>query len=84
MYIHTDMYIYVYVCIYTYICIYIYTHTYIHIYILYIYVHIQNNVPFRSSSEWLCDNSCTWAHDVQLHIDGTNEPKSVQQSKQGA
>ena len=23
---------------------------------------------------WLCGNSCTWAHDVRLHIAGTNEP----------
>ena len=29
-------------------------------------------------------HSCTWAHDVQLHIAGTNEPKSAQQAKQGA
>ena len=27
---------------------------------------------------------CTWAHDVQLHIAGTNEPKSAQQAKQRA
>ena len=25
----------------------------------------------------------TWAHDVRLHIAGTNEPKSAQQAKQG-
>ena len=24
-------------------------------------------------------NSCTWAHDVRLHIAGTSEPKSTQQ-----
>ena len=24
---------------------------------------------------WLCGNSCTWAHNVRLHIAGTNEPK---------
>ena len=29
-------------------------------------------------------NSCTWAHDVRLHIAGTSEPKSAQQAKQGA
>ena len=27
---------------------------------------------------------CTWPHDVQLHIAGTNKPKSVQQAKEGA
>ena len=31
-----------------------------------------------------CGNSCTWAHDVWLHIAGTNEPKSAQQAEQGA
>ena len=31
-----------------------------------------------------CGNSCTWAHDVWLHIAGTDEPKSAQQSNQGA
>ena len=25
-----------------------------------------------------------WAHDVRLHITGTNEPKNAQQAKQGA
>ena len=40
------------------------------------------NVPSRLSPQWLCGNSCTWAHDVQLHIAGTNEPKSAQQVKQ--
>ena len=50
---------------------------------LYIYNH-ENNVPSGLSPQWLCDNSCTWAHDVQLHIAGTNEPKSAQQAKQGA
>ena len=27
---------------------------------------------------------CTSAHDVRLHISGTNEPKSAQVSQQGA
>ena len=44
----------------------------------------ENNVPSRLSPQWLCGNSCTWAHDVRLHIAGTNEPKSAQQAKQGA
>ena len=38
----------------------------------------------RLSPHWLCGNSCTWAHDVRLHIAGTNETKSAQQAKQGA
>ena len=44
----------------------------------------ENNVPSRLSPQWLCGNSCTWAHDVRFHIAGTNEPKSAQQAKQGA
>ena len=39
----------------------------------YIYIYV--------SPQWLCGNSCTWAHDVRLHIAGTNEPKSAQQAK---
>ena len=35
------------------------------------------------SPQWLCNNSSTWAHDVRLHIAGTNEPRSAQQAKQG-
>ena len=32
---------------------------------------------------WLCGNSCTWAHDVLLHIAGTNEPRVLnKQSKE--
>ena len=27
----------------------------------------ENNVPSRLSQQWLCGNSCTWAHDVQAH-----------------
>ena len=54
---------------------------------IYIYIYIsyhENNVPSRLSPQWLCGNSCTWAHDVRLHIAATNEPKSTQQAKQGA
>ena len=43
----------------------------------------ENNVPSRLSSQWLCGNSFTWAHDVRLRIAGTNKPKSAQQAKQG-
>ena len=32
----------------------------------------------KLSLQWLCGNSCTWAHDVRLHIAGTNEAKSAQ------
>ena len=53
--------------------------------LLYIYIcNHENNVPSRLSPQWLCGNSCTWAHDVRFHIAGTNEPKSPQQAKQGA
>ena len=34
---------------------------------MYIYLSIcdhENNVPSRLSPQWLCGNSCTWAHDV--------------------
>ena len=54
---------------------------------MYIYIYIwnqENNVPSRLSPQWLCGNSCTWTHDVELHSTGTNEPKSAQQAKQGA
>ena len=44
----------------------------------------ENNVSSGLSPQWLCGNSCTWAHNLWLHIAGTNEPKSVQQAKQGA
>ena len=44
----------------------------------------ENNVPSRLSLQWLCGNSCTRAHDVRLHIAGTNEPTGAQQAKQGA
>ena len=50
-----------------YIYIYIYIYVYVYIY-LYVYVYVY---------------SCTWAHDVWLHIAATNEPKgkSAQQAK---
>ena len=47
---------------------------------MYICNHENNVVPSRLSPQWLCGNSCTWAHDVRLHIAGTNEPKSAQQA----
>ena len=54
------------------------------IYNIYMYVcNHENNVPSRLSPQWLSGNSWTWAYDVQLHIAGTNEPKSAQEDKQG-
>ena len=35
---------------------------------------IIKNVPSRLPRQWLCDNSCTWPHDVRLNFAGTNEP----------
>ena len=45
-----------------------------------------DNVPSRllPVHQWPHDSSCTWAHDVRLHIVGTSEPKSAQHVKQGA
>ena len=43
----------------------------------------ESNVPSQLLPQWLCGNSCIWAHDVRLHIAGTNEPKSAQQSHCG-
>ena len=45
---------------------------------------LENNIPSWLSSQWLCGNSCTGAHDKRLHIAATSEPKSAQQAKQGA
>ena len=68
--------------------IYIYD-IYINIYIYNIYIYIfkkTDNVPSQllPIHQWPHGNSCTWAHDVRLHIACTNEPNSVQQVKQGA
>ena len=38
---------------------------------IYIYIYIcnhENNVPSWLSPQWLCGNTCTWAHDVRLYI----------------
>ena len=56
------MYIYI-TYIYTYIYIY-----HINLYFTYTYIYIcnhENNMLSRLSPQWLCDNSCTWAHDVR-------------------
>ena len=54
---------------------------------IYVIMNHENNVLSQLSPQWFDGNSCTWAHDahdVRLHIAGTNEPKSAQQAKQGA
>ena len=28
----------------------------------------ENNVRSRLSPQWLCGNSCTWAHDVRFMV----------------
>ena len=33
---------------------------------VYIYENMKTMCPFRVSPQWLCGNSCTWAHDVWL------------------
>ena len=51
---------------------------------IYIYIYIcnhENNVTSLLSSQWLCGNSCTWTHDVRLHIAGNIEPMSAQRAK---
>ena len=67
---HITIHIHIHVSIYAYIYTYIYNH--------------ENNVPSQLSPQWICGNSCTWAHDVRLHIASTNEAKSAQQAMQGA
>ena len=55
---------------------------------IYIYIAImqsaicnhENNVLSQLSPQWHCGNSCTWAHDVRLYIDGTNEPNECSTS----
>ena len=32
----------------------------------------ESNVPSWLSPQWFCGNSCTWAHNVWLHIAGIN------------
>ena len=49
---------------------------------IYIYIYYILNILYISP-QWLCGNSCNCAHNVQLHIAGTNEPKSAQQAKLG-
>ena len=48
----------------------------------------QNELNIYAVMKTMCPpgyhHNSTWAHDVELHIVGTNEPKSTQQAKQGA
>ena len=44
----------------------------------------EYDVSSQLSPQLLCGDSCTWAHDVRLHIACTNKPKNDQQAKQGA
>ena len=35
--------------------------------LIYAYIcYHESNVPSQLSPQWLCGNSCTWAHDVRL------------------
>ena len=38
-----------------------------------IYVTMKTMCPPDYHRQWLCGNSCSGAHDVRLHIAGTNE-----------
>ena len=60
------------------------SHAYICVCVCVCVCNHENNVPSWLSPQWRHGNSCTWAHDVRLHIAGTNEPKSDQQGNQGA
>ena len=51
-----------------------------YIYSLSIY---KSDMSSRLSPQWFCGNSCTWTHDVRLHITGISKPQSAQQVKQG-
>ena len=62
---------------------YIYIYIYI---ILYTCSQKKDNVLSRlfSTNGHMVTQGSTWAHDVQLNIADTDEPKSAQQVKQGA
>ena len=84
MYIYMHIYIYIFFfSLSLYICAYIYIYIYIYICIqsaqkqdehnIYVINH-ENNVSSGLSPQWICGNSCAWAHDVRLNIAVTNEP----------
>ena len=58
---------------------------------IYIYIHPTPYVIMKTMCSpvittmalWQIMHLGTWAHDVRLHIADTNEPKNVQQAKQG-
>ena len=51
---------------------------------MYVCIYVRTYVrTYVCIYDWPHGNSCTWAHDVQLQIAGTNELKSAQQIKQG-
>ena len=62
-----------------YIYIYIYTHLHVCTTVC-IHTYKTDNVPswLFTAYQWPHGNSCTSAHDVRLHIAGTNKPESGQ------
>ena len=52
---HISIYISMYICISTSVSLYLSIYLFIY---MYIYIYI--------SPQWLCGNSCTWAHDVRF------------------
>ena len=52
---------------------------------VYIYIYIrnhENNVPIQLSPQWLCGNSCAWAHDVTVqHLIIHHVPKCMSSHK---
>ena len=59
-----------YICLYLSICLYL---KYIYIYI---YIYIYDTILYYKYTQ--IDRQCALPGDVQLHIDGTKEPKSAQ------
>ena len=43
----------------------------------------ENNVPSRLSPQWLCGNSCTWAHDVRFNRTSCAQVHELPQSHCG-
>ena len=42
----------------------------------------ENNVPFRLSPQWICENLFPGLRNVQLHIANSNVPKCAQQAEE--
>ena len=55
---------------------------------MYIHVYVvkkdRRALPLIIICNWPHVNSCIWAHDVRLHVAGTNEPKSTENVQQVA